>query len=400
MRAPGGTLRRRNIHSMNPQRLAILGSTGSIGQSTLDVVARYPERFVVEALVAGRQVEKLAEQIRQFRPRFVAVADAATAQQLSALTLPPCDVAHGTAAAVAIAQAGTVDTVVAAIVGAAGLPPTYAAVQAGKRVCLANKESMVAAGPLMRAALAKSGAQLLPVDSEHCAVFMALEGHRAVDVRTVILTASGGPFRDLPAEQFSEITVERALKHPNWTMGAKITIDSATLMNKGLELIEARWLFDIPPDRLDVVVHRESIVHAIVEYCDGTMLAQLAHPDMRAPIAYALTWPERIDAGIPRLSLAELGSLTFTAPDRDRFPCLRIAEAVNRTGGSAPAMLNAANEIAVAAFLERRVTFLQIPQIVESVLDRLPSRPVESIDDVLTIDAEARKCASIFITTL
>lgn len=377
---------------MSVQRLAILGSTGSIGESTLDLVRRHPDRFIVDALVAGRQVGKLADQIREFRPKYVAVADARGAQHLREELGTLCEIDHGATAAIAVAQLASVDTVVAAIVGAAGLPPTYAAVRAGKRVCLANKESMVAAGPLMRAAVAESGAQLLPVDSEHCGVFMALMGHRMQDVTQVILTASGGPFRDRPSADFAQITVDDALKHPNWSMGAKITIDSATLMNKGLELIEARWLFDLAPEQLGVVVHRESIIHALVEYCDGTMVAQLASPDMRAPIAYALTWPERIDTGIARLSLAQCKQLTFAEPDRERFPCLRLAEAANVAAGTAPAILNAANEVAVEAFLNRRLHFTDIPRVIERVLDAMPGEPVQSIAHILTIDAQTREC--------
>ncbi len=375
---------------MATKRLAILGSTGSIGMSTLDVIDRHPERFSVVALAAGRNSARLAEQIAKYRPRYVAVADAATAEKLRHHVRGGVEIGIGEAAITALASLAEVDTVVAAIVGAAGVRSTMAAVSAGKRVALANKESMVVTGPLMQAAAKRSGADILPVDSEHSAVFQSLVGHRFDDVRRVTLTASGGPFRDWTAEALRNVTVEQALHHPNWNMGAKITIDSATLMNKGLELIEARWLFDLRPSQLDVVVHRESIVHALVEYCDGAVVAQLAVPDMRAPIAYALAYPERITSGIPTLNLATAGQLTFTLPDENTFPCLRIARAANAQGGSAPAILNAANEVAVAAFLERQITFVQIPQLIEQVLSQMPSCSQYTLDEILQIDAEAR----------
>lgn len=374
--------------------LAILGSTGSIGCSTLEVVDQHPERFQVVALAAGRNGERLAEQVRKYRPRYVAVADADTARCLRAQhDFQGIEIGAGPADIAALTRLPEVDTVVAAIVGAAGVGSTMAAVEAGKRVALANKESMVVAGELMQAAARRSGAQLLPVDSEHCAVFQSLVGHRRADVQRVTLTASGGPFRDWPIERLREVTVEQALHHPNWSMGAKITVDSATLMNKGLELIEARWLFELQPAQLEVVVHRESIVHALVEYCDGTMMAQLAHPDMRAPIAYALAYPERITSGIPRLELPQLGKLSFASPDTTRFPCLALAQAANAAGGSAPAILNAVNEVAVAAFLQRGLAFVEIPRLIERVLDAMPVRISTTLDEILAIDREARTMA-------
>lgn len=374
-----------------PRALAILGSTGSIGRSTLDVVDQHPDRFRVVALAAGRNHERLAEQIRKYRPRYVAVADPVAATALRARgDLRGVEIGVGDADIAALAALPDVDTVVAAIVGAAGVRSTLAAVQAGKRVALANKESMVVAGALMQSEARRSFATILPVDSEHCAVFQSLVGHRSVDIRRVTLTASGGPFRDWTAAALRDVTVEQALQHPNWSMGAKITIDSATMMNKGLELIEARWLFDLQPAQLDVVVHRESIIHALVEYCDGTVMAQLAMPDMRAPIAYALAYPERITSGIPRLELAALGRLSFESPDAERFPCLRLARAANVHGGSAPAILNAANEVAVAAFLERKIAFVEIPTLIERVMEKIPSRAWNTVEEILSIDRETR----------
>lgn len=381
------------------QRLAILGSTGSIGTATLDVVARHPDRFVVTALAAGRNIERLSEQVAQWRPRYVAVADAAAAEALRAQGLPPgVELGVGDAAVVALAELADVDTVVAAIVGAAGVRSTYAAVCAGKRVALANKESLVVAGALLMEAARVHGATILPVDSEHSAVFQSLQGHDRAGVRRIILTASGGPFRDLPAEAFAHVTVEQALQHPNWSMGAKITIDSATLMNKGLELIEARWLFDCEPSQLDVVIHRESLIHALVEYCDGAVVAQLAMPDMRAPIAYALAYPERITSGIATLDLVRAGTLSFTAPDEARFPCLALARAANRRGGCAPAVLNAANEVAVSAFLARRLAFTAIAPVVEATLTHCADQRGASLDDYLAADTAARAVATTCVT--
>lgn len=374
-----------------PRALAILGSTGSIGRSTLDVVDQHPDRFRVVALAAGRNSDRLAEQIRKYRPRYVAVADAAAATALRVRDdLHGIEIGVGDADISALAALPDVDTVVAAIVGAAGVRSTLAAVQAGKRVALANKESMVVAGALMQSEARRCCAEILPVDSEHCAVFQSLVGHRSVDIRRVTLTASGGPFRDWTAPALRDVTVEQALQHPNWSMGAKITIDSATMMNKGLELIEARWLFDLQPAQLDVVVHRESIIHALVEYCDGTVMAQLAVPDMRAPIAYALAYPERITSGIPRLELVALGRLSFASPDEARFPCLRLARAANAQGGSAPAILNAANEVAVAAFLECKIAFVEIPRLIEHVMEKIPSRAWSTVEEILSIDSETR----------
>ncbi len=375
-----------------PHSLAILGSTGSIGTATLEIVRQHPERFRVVALAAGRNAAVLAEQVREFAPSYVAVADKSAAELLRAQCRGQhIEIGVGPEAIAALATLSEIDTVVAAIVGAAGLRSTLAAAAAGKRIALANKESMVVAGALVRALAEKSGAEILPVDSEHGAVFQALQGQRRGDVHCVTLTASGGPFRDLPSDQFDAITVESALQHPNWNMGAKITIDSATLMNKGLELIEARWLFDLAPSQLGVLVHRESIVHALVEYLDGSVLAQLAMPDMRLPIAYALAFPERITTGIPRLNLAQLKNLTFSAPDENLFPCLRLAREANAAGGNATTILNAANEVAVEAFLAKRIPFMGIPAVVDAVLQaKSSSASTLSLEDILVCDATAR----------
>ncbi|MBI2343133.1 MAG: 1-deoxy-D-xylulose-5-phosphate reductoisomerase [Deltaproteobacteria bacterium] len=380
---------------MKERFLAILGSTGSIGESTLDVVSRHPEHLHVVALAAGGgQIDRLAAQVRHYRPRYVAVANVESARHLRD-QLGPTDVAilMGEEGVITTATLPDVDTVVAAIVGAAGLRSTLAAVSAGKRVALANKESMVIAGPLVRRCMTESGAELLPVDSEHSAVFQTLAANRRETVRSITLTASGGPFRDRPFTEFPHIRVEEALVHPNWSMGAKVTIDSATLMNKGLELIEARWLFDIAPEQLRAVIHRESIVHALVTFVDGAVMAQLAHPDMRAPIAYALAYPTRIESGIPALDLATCGPLSFSAPDTGRFPCLTLAQEANRVGGSAPAVLNAANEVAVTAFLSRQLPFLGIAPVIEEVLTQMPSVSWSTVEELLAIDGDARRYA-------
>jgi 1-deoxy-D-xylulose-5-phosphate reductoisomerase len=379
------------------QRLAVLGSTGSIGQSTLDLAAQHPDAFEIVALVAGRNIDRLITQIDATQPRMVCVADEESAAALRARhPLHHIELGVGPAAIASIAASPDIDTVVAAIVGAAGLQSTIAAVTAGKRLALANKESMVVAGPLVRRLAAKHGATILPVDSEHSAVYQALAGSRRADVSRVTLTASGGPFREWSSEQLTHVTVEQALKHPNWSMGAKITIDSATMMNKGLELIEARWLFDLPPEQLHAIVHPESIIHALVEFCDGTVMAQMACPDMRAPIAYALRAPARVTTQIPRLALEELHRLTFDAIDERRFPAFRLARAANDAGGSAPAVLNAANEVAVAAFLARKLSFVQIPVVIEETLQHFSQRSWNTLEEILDIDAEARRMTETF----
>jgi 1-deoxy-D-xylulose-5-phosphate reductoisomerase len=376
--------------------LVVLGSTGSIGEQTLAVAGAFPERFRVRALAAGRSVEKLAAQVERFRPELVAVADAAGAASLRVrLGAGAPAILHGEQGLEAVAvHPGEV--VVAGLVGAVGLRPTLAALRAGRRVALANKEVLVMAGALAMRERARSGAELLPVDSEHSAIFQALAGQRRQDVARVVLTASGGPFRTWSAERIARATPEEALRHPNWQMGPKITIDSATLMNKGLEVIEARWLFDLAPEQVGVVVHPESIVHSLVEFVDGSLLAQLGLPDMRGPIALALAWPERLPLSLPRLDLAALGQLRFETPDPVRFPCLGLAFEALRAGEAAPAALNAANEVAVAAFLAREAPLPAVAATVASVLEAFLARPaaaLRDLDDVLAVDAWARRAA-------
>jgi 1-deoxy-D-xylulose-5-phosphate reductoisomerase len=380
------------------KRLAVLGSTGSIGEQTLAVVESFPERFRVAALGAGRNVEKLAAQVRQFAPELVAVADAEAARALRGrLAGVRVEVGVGPAGLEAVARAPA-DLVVSGLVGAVGLAPTLAAVAAGRDVALANKEVLVMAGALVVREVRRRGVALLPVDSEHSAIFQALAGQRREDVARLVLTASGGPFRTWSAERIARATPEQALAHPNWEMGPKISIDSATLMNKGLEVIEARWLFDVPPERVDVVVHPQSIVHSLVEFRDGQVLAQLSVPDMRAPIALALSYPERLPLDLPRLDLAAVGRLEFEAPDRKRFPCLDLAWAALAGDEAAPAVLNAANEVAVRAFLDRRVPFPAIAATNEAVLaEHLARRGVSEVvelGDVLEADAWARARAA------
>jgi 1-deoxy-D-xylulose-5-phosphate reductoisomerase len=375
------------------KRLALLGSTGSIGEQTLAVAAEFPERYRVTALAAGRRVEKLAAQVLRFRPELVAVADFAGAQALRAqLGAEAPRIEVGAAGLVAVAEAPA-DCVISGLVGAVGLAPTLAAIRKGRDVALANKEVLVMAGALVRRELERAGVTLLPVDSEHSGAFQALAGHRREDVAKLVLTASGGPFRTWSAEQMERATVAEALKHPNWSMGPKITVDSATLANKALEVIEARWLFDLPPEKVGVVVHPQSIVHALVEYVDGSVLAQLGLPDMRVPISLALAWPERLPLGLPRLDLAQIKRLDFEAPDAKRFPCLELAWAALAGGEAAPAVFNAANEVAVAAFLAGELPFPGIARTNARVLEaHLAARPAAlgSLDDVLAVDAEAR----------
>jgi len=376
--------------------VCVLGSTGSIGRQTLAVVERFPERFRVTALAAGRRVEALAAQVERFRPELVAVAEPAAAEALRA-RLPKGGFELVTGAdGLDAAARHPAEVVVSALVGAAGLRPTLAALGEGRRVALANKEALVVAGALVVREAACAGAELFPVDSEHSAIFQVLAGQRREDVARIVLTASGGPFRTWPAERIARATVEEALRHPNWSMGPKITVDSATLMNKGLELIEARWLFDADPARLAVAVHPESIVHSWVELVDGSVLAQLGLPDMRGPIALALAWPERLPLGLPRLDLPALGALHFEEPDPARFPCLALARAALEAGEAAPAALNAANEVAVAAFLAQEAPFPAIAAVVADVLDAFAARPapaVSKLGDVLAVDAWARDAA-------
>ncbi|ACO75052.1 Dxr [Laribacter hongkongensis HLHK9] len=379
------------------QRITVLGATGTIGVNTLDVIARHPERFSVFALTGHRQVDRLAGQCRQFRPQVAVVADAAAAgelaRQLSGMNV---EILHGEAALVAVAASGSVDAVMSAIVGAAGLAPTMAAVRAGKQVYLANKESLVVAGRLMMEAVAASGSRLLPIDSEHNAIFQSLPADFSGDldasgVERIVLTASGGPFRGWSAQQLAHVTPEQAVAHPNWVMGRKISVDSASLMNKGLEVIEARWLFNAPPGRIEVIVHPQSVIHSMVRYRDGSVVAQLGVPDMRTPIAHALAWPERMDAGVPALDFSLLGGLTFEKPDQEHFPCLGLAFDALREGGDQPAVLNAANEVAVAAFLEKRLAFMDIPRLVQKAMHQFAGRVSNSIEELLELDAEVRR---------
>jgi 1-deoxy-D-xylulose-5-phosphate reductoisomerase len=381
--------------------VAILGSTGSIGLSTLDVVRRHPDRFRVVALAARSNGARLLEQCLEFRPFVAALAESAAADGLrQELDRHECAtrVLAGEAGLEAAASLPEAAQVMAAIVGAAGLKPTLAAAAAGKRVLLANKESLVCAGRLLMEAVRRSGAELVPIDSEHNAVFQclpqpAVAGTRAAGVRRIVLTASGGPLRGCSPEALEAVTPEQAVAHPNWSMGRKISVDSATLMNKGLELIEACWLFGVGPSVVDVVVHPQSVIHSMVEYTDGSVLAQLGNPDMRTPIAHAMGWPDRIESGVKSLDLVEVGRLDFEAPDLERFPCLRLAREAAEAGGTAPAVLNAANEVAVAAFLEGRLNFTGIAGVIDSVLNRHEIRPVSELADALAADGWAREAA-------
>lgn len=388
-----------------PSQVTVLGSTGSIGQSTLDVVARHPDRYQVFALTAHRQVDKLLAQCLAFSPRYAVMSDDSSAlalqkqlQQSGSNT----EVLVGDEGLVAVSKADEVDAVMAAIVGAAGLVPTLAAARAGKRVLLANKESLVTAGSLFMSAVKEGGATLLPIDSEHNAIFQCLPPNysdmTSAGVSKILLTASGGPFRGWNHSQLSEVTPEQACAHPNWSMGKKISVDSASLMNKGLELIEACWLFDVTADQIEVVVHPQSIIHSMVQYIDGSVLAQMGNPDMRTPIAHAMSWPERIDAGVAALDLVATSQLNFEAPDQDNFPCLRLAKEAITTGGSAPAVLNAANEVSVDAFLTRQIGFNQIGEINEAVLDRSDLvGELEALEQVQEADLKARQLATLLI---
>ena len=376
------------------KNIAILGSTGSIGVSTLEIVAAHPDRFRVVSLSAGKNLELCARQIRQFRPELVALADPADIPRLRELAVDQqVDIMGGVEGLCAVATAPGVQMVVAAIVGAAGLVPTAAAIRAGIDVALANKETLVTAGHLFMELVAKHQVKLYPVDSEHSAVFQSIEGHRSEDITKIILTASGGPFRETPLERLKQVTVQDALNHPNWSMGRKITIDSASMMNKGLEVIEARWLFDVPPDKIGVNIHPQSIIHSMVEYVDGCVIAQLGMPDMKAPIAYALSYPERVSTGVKPLDLTELSGLTFYKPDLERFPCLGLAYRAMNDGESMPAVMNAANEIAVEAFLEGRISFLQIARVIEQTMDAHQAHRLSSIDEVLEADRWGRATA-------
>ncbi|SFR58447.1 1-deoxy-D-xylulose 5-phosphate reductoisomerase [Marinobacter gudaonensis] len=379
------------------RRISLLGATGSIGLSTLDVVRRHPERFTVHALTANTRADEMAVLCREFRPQVAVMACPEAAKTLAALLadVPDIQVLGGEESLCEVASAPEADTVMAAIVGAAGLSPTLAAVRAGKRVLLANKEALVMSGKLFMDAVAASGAELLPIDSEHNAIFQCMPADKVRDpegagITRILLTASGGPFREFSAERLRSVTPAQACAHPNWSMGQKISVDSATLMNKGLELIEACWLFNTTPRNVEVHVHPESIIHSMVEYADGSVLAQMGSPDMRTPIANGLAWPERIDAGVAPLDLFAIGRFHFERPDLVRFPCLRLAAEAFEAGGTAPAVLNAANEVAVAAFLAGDLCFADIPVIIERTLAAIAVEPANSFDIIFARDAEAR----------
>jgi 1-deoxy-D-xylulose-5-phosphate reductoisomerase len=383
------------------KKLVLLGSTGSIGTNTLRLAADFPDRFRVVGLTAGSNSDKLLAQIRRFRPRCVALADPAAAERLRqqcehqpGLRNREIEILSGPEGLVRVATMEEADMVVSAIVGSAGLVPTFAAIGAKKTIALANKEPLVMAGSILQQEAQRQGIALLPVDSEHSAIFQSMSGQRRRDVRRLILTASGGPLLDLPIRKRRTIKPAQALKHPTWRMGSKISIDSATLMNKGLEVIEARWLFDIPPDRIDVVIHRQSIIHSMVEYLDGSVIAQMGIPDMRGPLAYALNYPERLPVGLPSLDLTKVKTLTFEPPDLKKFPCLGYAYEAIKIGGSLPAVLNAANEVAVRAYLEERIGFLEIARLIRKTMDAHVPQAVKNLEDVLEADRWGRERAA------
>ncbi|MCU9527695.1 1-deoxy-D-xylulose-5-phosphate reductoisomerase [Pseudomonas mosselii] len=381
------------------QRITVLGATGSIGLSTLDVIARHPDRYQVFALSGYSRIDELLTLCKRHRPAFAVVPSAEAATRLrQGLGAAGCatEVLEGEAGLCQVAAASEVDTVMAAIVGAAGLRPTLAAVEAGKKVLLANKEALVMSGALFMDAVRRSGSVLLPIDSEHNAIFQCMPGDYArglgaVGVRRILLTASGGPFRETPAEVLLDVTPEQACAHPNWSMGRKISVDSASMLNKGLELIEACWLFDAKPSQIEVVVHPQSVIHSLVDYVDGSVLAQLGNPDMRTPISNALAWPERIDSGVAPLDLFAIARLDFQAPDEQRFPCLSLARQAAEAGNSAPTVLNAANEVAVEAFLQRRIRFPEIAGMIEQVLDQEPVVALPTLEAVFAADQRARE---------
>ena len=392
-------------HTMTQQVLTILGSTGSIGESTLDVVSRHPEKFRVFALAGHRQVDKLVAQCKQFRPEYAVVGDAGHAAELEKkLKQEGIDtqVLYGSQALIDVASADEVSGVMCAIVGAAGLPSALAAAQKGKTIYLANKETLVVSGALFMETARQNGATVLPIDSEHNAIFQVLPRDytgrlNEHGINSIILTASGGPFLNTDLSTFDSITPEQAVKHPNWSMGRKISVDSASMMNKGLELIEAHWLFNCPPEKLEVVIHPQSVIHSMVRYRDGSVLAQLGNPDMRTPIAYCLGLPERIDSGVGELDFGALSALTFQKPDFDRFPCLKLAYQAMNAGGAAPCVLNAANEVAVAAFLDKRIKFTDIAKVVAHCLAQDFSDGHHDIEGLLAQDAQTRRQAEAFI---
>jgi 1-deoxy-D-xylulose-5-phosphate reductoisomerase len=375
------------------KRLTLLGATGSVGLRALDLVASFPDEFAVAGLAArGSNVDLIADLCRKYTPAAVALIDGDAVDRLAkALPSPKPELLRGPQGLVALARDVDADLVLSALVGAAGLLPTMAAIQAGRAMALANKETLVMAGSLMTAAARERSVPLLPVDSEHSAIFQCLAGHNTSEVHRLLLTGSGGPFRETPKAALDAVTVDDALRHPTWKMGPKITVDSATMMNKGLEIIEARWLFDVAPEQVQVIVHPQSIVHSMVEYVDGAVIAQLGIADMGLPILYAFTYPERRPVPSAHLDLTKTGPLTFFPPDPDKFPCLRLARAVLDAGGVAPVVLNAANEIAVAAFLDKRIRFTAIAELIERALAAVPAAPLTSIDQCVAVDAEARR---------
>ena len=380
------------------KRLAILGSTGSIGANTLDIVQRFPERFSVAALSAGANISLLKEQILRFRPKMVSVLNRELADALERdLTGLSVEIVHGVEGLIQAATHSDADQVISAIVGAVGLIPTLAAIKAGKNIALANKESLVMAGKIVMEEAARNHVQVLPIDSEHSAIFQALLGHRAEDVRRLILTASGGPFLNLPAAKLREVTVKEALNHPRWEMGKKITIDSASLMNKGLEVIEAHWLFHMPVEKIAVQIHPQSIVHSMVEYIDGSIVAQMGVADMRIPISYTLSFPERLPLDLPVLDLPQREALTFQPPDPERFPCLRLGYHAIEIGETLPAVLNAANEIAVNAFLERSIRFTDIPLLAQKVMEEHEVTKIHTVEEILKADHWAREKSKAFL---
>lgn len=384
--------------------LCILGSTGSIGVNTLDVAARHPEKYKIVAISANSQVERLAEQCEQYLPEYAVMANKDSAEKLAEILkdkFPTIKVLSGISGLEMIASLDQVDYVMAAIVGAAGLKPTLAAARSGKRVLLANKEALVMSGQIFMDEVQKNNAELLPIDSEHNAIFQCMpenyNGLTESGITKILLTGSGGPFRTRSIDELEEVTPDQACAHPNWSMGRKISVDSATMMNKGLELIEACWLFQTTPDNIQIVVHPQSVIHSMVQYTDGSVLAQLGQPDMRTPIAHALSWPDRIDSGVEKLDFFSVSKLEFDKPDYERFPCLRLAEESIRKGGTAPAILNAANEVAVASFLDEKLKFTDIPYIVEQTLKNVSSRPALTLDIILEDDLAARKEAEQLI---
>ena len=380
------------------KKIAILGSTGSIGVSTLNVVQQFPDRFEVIGLAVQRNITLLEEQIRTVSPKIVSVNNEECGRQLQARCADlQLEILTGEPGTIQVATHPDVDLVVSSIVGCAGLVPTYQAVLANKAIALANKETLVVAGELIMPEVERRGLSLLPVDSEHNAIFQSLHGHRRVDARRVLLTCSGGPFREHSLEQLKTVGPQDALRHPNWDMGNKITIDSATLMNKGLEVLEAHWLFGMPFADIQVVVHPQSVIHSMVEYIDGSIIAQLGVPDMRIPIAYAMTYPERMNLDVPHVNLFEIGTLTFEEPDVDRFPCLQYAYQAGETGGTMPAVMNAANEIAVEAFLQENIAFLDIPRTIQHVMDAHQVKTLSSIEEAIEADRWARETAAQYI---